>query len=173
MAGGVDVADHLLGHCALLRAGVEDLGAVDRTDDALVKVGPVNLEEHLQQSAVREALGIEDDFDDLGVTPVVLLRRVVILTAHEPGSSGDDSFGVAQQLLHDPGAASGKNRVWVLIPKRPETALIAAHWVGYSPACSPTSRIALAGHPSECTRHQSGAPGEPPQSSAGESPTWS
>jgi hypothetical protein len=48
MARRVDVADHLPGHDPLLRAGAEDFGAILRTDDAFIKVGSANLEEHLQ-----------------------------------------------------------------------------------------------------------------------------
>jgi hypothetical protein len=44
------------------------------------------------------------------VTNVVFLGRVVVLAAHESCPSGDDSVGVAQQLLHDPGAAPSENR---------------------------------------------------------------
>jgi hypothetical protein len=43
MARGVNVADHLLGHRPLLRAGVEDFGAILRTNDAFIEVSAVNL----------------------------------------------------------------------------------------------------------------------------------
>jgi hypothetical protein len=48
VARRVNVADHLLGDSPLLRAGAEDFGTVLRTNDAFIKVGSVNLEEHLQ-----------------------------------------------------------------------------------------------------------------------------
>jgi hypothetical protein len=48
MARRVNVPDHLLCHYSLLRAGVEDFGAIFRTNDAFIKVCSVNLEEHLQ-----------------------------------------------------------------------------------------------------------------------------
>jgi len=44
------------------------------------------------------------------MTDVGFLGRVHILATHESSPSGDDSFGVAQQLLHDPGAAASENR---------------------------------------------------------------
>src|ERR1700757_5377232 len=44
------------------------------------------------------------------MTDVVFLGRVVVLATHESSPSGDDSFGVAQQLLHGPSAASSENR---------------------------------------------------------------
>jgi len=48
MTRRVNVADHLLRDSPLLRAGAEDFGAVQRTDNAFIKVGSVNLEEHLE-----------------------------------------------------------------------------------------------------------------------------
>jgi hypothetical protein len=43
VVGCIDVTDGLLGHGALLARGAEDLGAVLRTDDVGVEVGPVDL----------------------------------------------------------------------------------------------------------------------------------
>src|SRR5919198_1904785 len=70
------------------------------------KVGSVDLEEVLEQLPVGEPLWVEDDLDRLRVTPRALLGRVLALAAGPSLSGGDDSVGVAQQLLHDPGAAS-------------------------------------------------------------------
>src|SRR5262249_35094669 len=109
VARGVDVADRLLGHPALLLARKEDLGAVDAADEALAQVGSVNLEEVLEQVPVGDSLRIEDDLDRLGVPARVLQARVLALSAHPSDTGGNDSVRVAQQLLHDPVAAAGED----------------------------------------------------------------
>jgi hypothetical protein len=66
----------------------------------------VDLEEELEDVAVGDALGVEDDLDRLGVTGVVPVGRVVVLAAGVADPGGDDSVAVAQQLLDAPEAAS-------------------------------------------------------------------
>ena len=73
-AGGLDVGDRVFRDLALLVAGVEDLRAVAGADVvALAVLGRrvVDLEEELQDVPVRDALGVEDDLDRLGVAGVV------------------------------------------------------------------------------------------------------
>src|SRR3954453_16109640 len=53
---------------------------------------------------------IEDDLHRLGVTLRVLLGRAVAIAAGPSHTRRDDPAGVAQQLLHDPGATSRENR---------------------------------------------------------------
>src|SRR5215467_5527210 len=48
VARGVDVADRLLGHLALLLARTKDLRAIAGPDETFAKVGPVDLEEELK-----------------------------------------------------------------------------------------------------------------------------
>ena len=45
------------------------------------KVGPVDLEEELEDGPVGGSRGIEDDLDRLGMTRVVAGGRVVVLSA--------------------------------------------------------------------------------------------
>jgi hypothetical protein len=68
-------------------ARIEDLRAVDRPDQILAEVRPVDLEEVLEQVPVGEPLRVEDDFDHLGVAPGILLARVVTLAATAARSS--------------------------------------------------------------------------------------
>ena len=66
----------------------------------------VDLEEELEDVPVRDALGVEDDLDRLGVTTGVCVGRVVALPAGVSDPGRDDSVAMAQQLLHAPEAAS-------------------------------------------------------------------
>jgi hypothetical protein len=70
----------------------------------------VDLEEELEQVAIGDLLWIEDDLDRLGMAGIVLLGRVVVLAAGPSHAGGEDPVAVAQQLLHDPEAASGEDR---------------------------------------------------------------
>src|SRR5215472_8393579 len=110
VARGVDVADRLLGHLALLLAGTEDLRAVTGPDKTFAKVGSVGQEEELKQIPIGDPLRIEGDLHRLGVAAIVLLGRVVVLAAGPSHAGGYDSVAVAQQLLHDPEAPSRENR---------------------------------------------------------------
>jgi len=104
------VGDRVLGGPALLAAGREDLGAVAGADKAFAKVGPVDLEEELQDVPVGGLPGIEDDLDRLGVTRMVAGGRVVVLPAGVAGAGGDDSCAVAQQFRRGPETAPGEDR---------------------------------------------------------------
>ena len=78
-ARGLDIGDRVLGDAALLVVEVEDRRAVAHADVvplAVQRRRVVDLEEELEQVAVRGLLGIEDDLDRLGVRPVVAVRRV-------------------------------------------------------------------------------------------------
>ena len=70
----------------------------------------MDLEEVLEQLTTGEQRRIEDDLDRLGVTPRVVLGRVVALAAGPAHARRDDPVGMAQQLLHDPRAASPEDR---------------------------------------------------------------
>src|SRR5262249_51415150 len=105
VARGIDVTDRLLGHLALLLARTEDRRAVTGADEVFAKVGPVELEEKLQQLPIGDPLRVEGDFGRLGVAGIVLLGGVIVLTAGPSHAGGDDSIAVTQQLLHDPEAS--------------------------------------------------------------------
>ena len=59
-------------------------------DQFLAEVGPVDLEEELQDVPVGGPLGIEGDLDRLGVTRMVVGGRVVVLAAGIADAGGDD-----------------------------------------------------------------------------------
>ena len=109
-ARGVGVGDRGLGDLALLVARIEDLGAVIGADKAFAKIGPVDLEEKLEDVPVGGPLPIEDDLDHLGVTRMVIGGRVVVLPAGVAGAGGDDSVAVTQQFLRGPETAPGEDR---------------------------------------------------------------
>jgi hypothetical protein len=79
--GGVDGGHRVLGDPALLVAGIEDLQAVVKADPLCTEVGPVDLEEELQDVPVGGPPGIEDDLNRLCVTRVVVGGRVAGLPA--------------------------------------------------------------------------------------------
>ena len=90
--------------------GIEDLGAVVGADKLFAKVGPVDLEEELEDVPVGGPRGIEDDLDRLGVTRMVVVGRIVVLPAGVADAGGDDSVAVAQQFLRGPETAPGEDR---------------------------------------------------------------
>ena len=70
----------------------------------------VDLEEELEQVAVGDPLGVEDDLDRLGVIPRVCLCRVFARPAGVADAGGVHPVAAAQQLLDAPEAASRKDR---------------------------------------------------------------
>src|SRR3954453_9636330 len=108
----IDVGDRVLGDLALLVARHEDLRAVAGADVvALAVLGRrvVDLEEELQDVAVGDALGVEDDLDRLGVAGMAPVRGVLVLPTGVSDPGGDDSVAMAQQLLDAPEAAAGED----------------------------------------------------------------
>jgi len=67
-ARSIGVGDRVLGDLALLVARIEDLGAVVGADKPFAKVGPVDLEEELENVPVGGPPGIEDDLDPYDVS---------------------------------------------------------------------------------------------------------
>jgi hypothetical protein len=117
-ARGVGVGDRVLGDPALLVARVEDLGTVVGTDQFLAEVGPVDLEEELEDGPVGGPRGIEGDFDRLGMTRMVVGGGVVVLSAGVADAGGDDSVAVPQQFLRGPETAPGQDRGLGLLAHR-------------------------------------------------------
>jgi hypothetical protein len=69
----------------------------------------VDLEEELEDVAVGDPCGIEDDLDGLGMPWVVGVGRVVVLPAGVADAGRDDAVALAQQLLDAPEATSGED----------------------------------------------------------------
>src|SRR5918994_2887177 len=85
-----DVGDRVLGDPALLLAQIEDLRAVVRAEVvalAVLRGRVVDLEEDLEDVAVGDAGGVEDDLGCFGVPRVLAIGRVVVLAAgvSDPG----------------------------------------------------------------------------------------
>src|ERR687896_1409225 len=112
-ARGVDVGDRVLGDPALLVARIEDLRAIVRAEIVALAVlgrGVVDLKEELEDVAVGDALGVEDDLDGLGVTGMVAVGGVLFVPAGVSDAGREDPVAAAQQLLDAPEAAAGKDR---------------------------------------------------------------
>src|SRR4029453_13068477 len=104
--------DRVLGDSALFLVEIEDRRAIARPDVVALTVQRrriVNLEEELEQVSIRDLLGIEDDLDRLGVRAVVAVRRVRDVPARVPDSRRDDAGLLAEEILHSPKAAAGKD----------------------------------------------------------------
>jgi hypothetical protein len=69
----------------------------------------VDLEEELQDLAVADDLGVEDDLDPLGMGAVVAVGRVGDVAAGIAHAGRDDAGLVADQLLHPPETAARQN----------------------------------------------------------------
>jgi hypothetical protein len=69
----------------------------------------VDLEEELQQVAVRPFGRIEDDLDRLGVRAVVAVGGVLHVAAGIADAGRDDARLLADQVLHAPETAASEN----------------------------------------------------------------
>src|SRR5690606_40156467 len=69
----------------------------------------VNLEEVLQQIAIGQARGIENDLDRLSVSLVITVCGVGNLAARIPDARRDYSVQAAQKILHAAEAAASKH----------------------------------------------------------------
>src|SRR5690606_3064044 len=101
-AGSIDLRDQLLGDPLLLFARIEDRGAIARPDIIALPVERrrvVNLEEVLQQIAIGQARGIENDLDRLSVSLVITVCGVGNLAARIPDARRDYSVQAAKKIL--------------------------------------------------------------------------
>jgi hypothetical protein len=111
-ARGFDVGDRVLGDAALFVVEVEDRRAVAQPDVVSLPVqrcGVVDLEEELQQVAVGDLLGVEDDLDRLGVRAVVAVGRVRDVPAAVAHPCGDHAGALTDQILHPPETTAGQD----------------------------------------------------------------
>src|SRR4051794_35208139 len=112
--GGVDVRDRLARDPLLLGVEVIDRRAVARADVvalAIPRRRVVDLEEELEDVAVGDLLGVEDDLDRLGVRAVLAVGRVGDVAAGVSDTRRDDARTLAQQVLHPPEAAARQDRL--------------------------------------------------------------
>jgi hypothetical protein len=110
---GVDVGDCLLGDATLLLIEVEDRRAIARPEVVALAVHGrrvVDLEEELEQVAIRGQIGIEHDLDRLGMRAVVAVGRIWNVASGVAHPSRDDSALLPEEILHSPEAASGQDR---------------------------------------------------------------
>src|SRR5262249_60287993 len=67
-------------------------------------------EEEPQDVRVGGPPGIEDALPRLGMAPMAVIGRVLVLAAGVPDAGGDHPVTAAQQLLHSPETAPGEDR---------------------------------------------------------------
>src|SRR6476661_3931293 len=108
----VHVRNGVFGHRALLFGEKEDRGPVTRANVVALPVHRrriVNLEEELEQVAIRELVGIKDDLDRLGVTLVVVVGGVRNVAARVADARRGHTRKLADEVLHPPETASGED----------------------------------------------------------------
>lgn len=76
---------------------------------AVQRRGIMDLEKELQQLAIADGLRIEGDLNGFGVIAVVAIGRVWHLAAGVAHPGRDHAGIAAQQILHTPEAAAGKD----------------------------------------------------------------
>src|SRR4051794_40159035 len=112
--GGVDVRDRLACDPLLLGVEVVDRRAVAGADVVALAIPGrrvVDLEEELEDVAVGDLLGVEDDLDSFGMRAVVAIGRVGNVAAGVSDARRDDAGTLAQQVLHPPEAAARQDRL--------------------------------------------------------------
>jgi hypothetical protein len=109
---GIDVSNGFFSNALLLVAGIENCGAITVAKIISLAISCcwiVDLEEELQDLAVRDFQRVEDDLDCFGMTRMVPIRGVRDVAACIADPSGNYAWIVAQQILHSPEATTGKN----------------------------------------------------------------
>src|SRR6185437_16843974 len=71
----------------------------------------VDLEEELEQIAIRRLLRVEGDFDRFGMCAVISVCRVLDVATRVTHPGRDDAGLLAKEILHPPETASGENRL--------------------------------------------------------------
>src|SRR4029077_13084181 len=71
----------------------------------------VDLEEELEDVAIRRLLGIEDDLDRLGMRSVIPVRRVCDVASGVSHPRQEDAGPLPDQILHPPEAPAGQDRL--------------------------------------------------------------
>src|SRR5262249_12968308 len=112
-AGGVHVRDRVFGDRALLVGRVEDRGPITGADVVALSVlrrRVVDLEEELEQLAVRDLLGIELDLYGFGVVAMVAVGRVRDVASRITDPRRDHAGPLSDEILHSPETAPGEDR---------------------------------------------------------------
>jgi hypothetical protein len=68
----------------------------------------VDLKEELEDLPKGDSGGIEDDFDRLGMRPVIPIRRLGRVAARVPDPGGDHAWIFPKEVLHAPEASAGQ-----------------------------------------------------------------
>src|SRR3990167_2238979 len=111
-AGCVDVRDRLQRGFTLRFVGIIDRRAIAPAAVVALAIARgriVDLEEKFEDPAVADLIGIEIDLDRLGVRAVVAIGRVRHIAAAVTDTGADDAGEFADQVLHAPEAAAGKD----------------------------------------------------------------
>src|SRR5262245_30838423 len=111
-AGGVHVRDRVFSDRALFVGRVEDRRPVTGADVVALPVlrrRVVDLEEELEQVAVRDLLGIELDLYGFGVVAMVAVRRVRDVAARVTDPRRDHARPLSDEILHPPKATPGED----------------------------------------------------------------
>src|SRR5215469_9222230 len=110
--GRINVRDRIFGNALLLFARVENGRAVACANvvPLTIQSGRImNLEEELQQIAVCDFRGVEDNLNRLGVTPMIPIGRVRHVSTRVSDPRRDDSVASPNQVLHSPKATTCQN----------------------------------------------------------------
>ena len=111
-ARSIDIGDRVFGNPPLLVAGVEDRGSIAGPDVvalAIARAWVVNLEEELEDLSIADAGRIKDDLDCFGVSVMIAIGRVGAGAARVADPGRQNAVVAADEVLHAPEAASGKN----------------------------------------------------------------
>src|SRR5580658_1470206 len=115
-SGRLDIGDRLLGDPLLLGRRIENRRAIARAGVVALAVRRrrvMDLEEEFQELPIADLRGIEDDLDAFGMRPVMAIGRVAHIAAGIADPRRDDAVIAADQILHAPEAAPGKNRAFL------------------------------------------------------------
>ena len=111
-ARSIDIGDRVFGNPLLLVAGGEDRGSIAGPDVvalAIARAWVVNLEEELEDLSIADAGWIKDDLDCFGVSVMTAIGRVGAGAARVADPGRQNAVVAADEVLHAPEAASGKN----------------------------------------------------------------
>src|SRR5262245_24022366 len=111
-ASSIDVGGRVFRNPPLLIAGVEDRRPIAGPDVVALPIARacvVNLEEELKDLSIADAGRIKDDLDCFGVSVMIAVGSVRHVAARVADPGRQNAVVAADEVLHAPEAASGKN----------------------------------------------------------------